>query len=1138
MSGMFGRQTEPIVTALGGVRIQTSLWGVPIPIVFGRNRIAGNLIWYSDFFSQPVNTSSKSGKGGMFGGGGKGGNKTYDYGAAVMIALCRGPIGGVLSIWDTQGTLPVNDTSENFIIGPSSNTYNVQHQMTFIADLGCTLEVPYDLGDVDDYGSPGPVEVQGNQQIPLIRGTDYTESDGSYQFNVSEIFSKYGSSADNVTINYSYGPPNTMGSDPITSLNLTLFEGAQGQSVWSWLESNHPAQALAYTLLAYMANSQMDLGTSGMLPNLSFEVLGLLPYGHGQYDADPADILNFIFTDSIDGVGLLASEIGSLNQFETYCIANGIFLSPVFNEQRTAADYLDDILKACNSELIRNGFQLLALPYGDTTVVGNGATFSPQTQPIYDLDDDDFVRDSEAPPISVERPSIQDAYNSVKIQFTDRANNYNSSTVEAKDLHAIELYKYRPESPRDYDFVCLSSIASTIAQTALSRLVNIRNKFKFKLPATYIGLDPMDLVTVTDVTLGLNKSPVRITKISEDKDKYLSIEAEEFPWGCCGPTLYPKQVGQGAFPNASTDPGNVNPPIVFEAPPRLRGTDPHQEVWVALSGAAYEGTCNTNGTAVEWASGSVFPQGGGWPGAPIIINGVAYTIQSVTDSDDLVLTTSAGTQTGVSFIIPNVNWGGAQVWMSTDGANYVPLGAQQGASIMGVTAADWPPASDPDATNDLQIDLTESLGNLENFSLSEEDSFHSLFLVSGGYGLIDYELGAYGVAQLTAPNKYTLKATGGGAGPDNITASPNGLVIAAPISVAASGLSEIGNVVSVQFQNPLDPGSIGMSLQVGDQVEISGAGVSGYNGTFLVVALNLPYGFSVLNPTSGLAASGGGSVALTLFICYLTVRDQALAQGMVGTISGAGVSGYNGSWQIRGWGLWGVVPIRSYVILNGSQFGLAASGGGTLTTSGNHLRRNVFGCPNGPNGGVDHPGGSTWVLLTGPIFKIQLDPGVVGKTLYLKFTSFNVRGNMEQSLANVQAYVYTPQGLQQGLYAFGYSLSPSTVLSQDTSVLTTIDVAAFQIRSTAGIASYLGTKLTGLSYNTPYYVYVYDPTMQGESSSLGRTCVYAADTSEDKDNLSGWFFLGSITLASGGGASGGPGGGGGGPHGHGIPMPQ
>lgn len=108
-------------------------------------------------------------------------------------------------------------------------------------------------------------------------------------------------------------------------------------------------------------------------------------------------------------------------------------------------------------------------------------------------------------------------------------------------------------------------------------------------------------------------------------------------------------------------------------------------------------------------------------------------------------------------------YAGCQVYMSTDGgSSYGMIGTISGNAITGVTSADWPAASDPDTTNDLGVDLTESLGSLISYQVSDEDNFTYPCYVAGGTSAIPYELMAYAVATLTATYKYTLKATGGG----------------------------------------------------------------------------------------------------------------------------------------------------------------------------------------------------------------------------------------------------------------------------------------------------------------------------------------------------------------------------------------
>ena len=80
MASVFGaRRANASTQPATSLRVQSSIEGKAIPIGWGANRLAGNMIWYGDF--QSVATSSGgSGKGG---GGGKGSGQ-YDYSASVI----------------------------------------------------------------------------------------------------------------------------------------------------------------------------------------------------------------------------------------------------------------------------------------------------------------------------------------------------------------------------------------------------------------------------------------------------------------------------------------------------------------------------------------------------------------------------------------------------------------------------------------------------------------------------------------------------------------------------------------------------------------------------------------------------------------------------------------------------------------------------------------------------------------------------------------------------------------------------------------------------------------------------------------------------------------------------------------------
>ena len=108
----------------------------------------------------------------------------------------------------------------------------------------------------------------------------------------------------------------------------------------------------------------------------------------------------------------------------------------------------------------------------------------------------------------------------------------------------------------------------------------------------------MDVVSITDVNLGLANYPVRIVEIEEDDKGLLAVTAEDLVSGVSTPAFYPNASGGGAAPNWAVPAVAVNPPLIFEPPPQSTGGS--AQLWVGASGSG------VGPTSPQWGGANVF----------------------------------------------------------------------------------------------------------------------------------------------------------------------------------------------------------------------------------------------------------------------------------------------------------------------------------------------------------------------------------------------------------------------------------------------------------------------------------------------------------------------------------------------------
>lgn len=489
MGGLFGGGgggNNTVAPMALGLNIQSSIYGSALPIVYGRTRIAGNLIWYGAF--TPIANTTTSSSGGKGGGGGGSSSTTYTYTTSFAIGLCEGPISNIYSGWSDKNLLSMGQ--------------------------------------------------------------------------LQAIFS--------------------------------IFGGAYPQAAWSYLTSLNPSQAIGYDGIAYVGAANYNLGNSTSIPNLSFEVGGVLPYNvaGGIYGSNPRDILFDLLTNVNYGAGFPSAYIGDLSAFSNFCVATGIFLSPAYVSQSQAQQLVADLMALTNCGLFFSEGLLKIVPLSDTAASGNGAVYTPSTTPIYNLNDDDFIVDGGASPITMNRGSAADAFNKIQLEFLDSGSQYNPGVAEASDMASINAVGALTQSPITAHAITDVFTARTVAQLILQRSLYVRNTFEFTLSWKYCLLEPGDIVTVTDSYLGLSDYAIQIKSIEEDAKGKLKVIAEDYLAGVSHAAQYNATSGAGWVSNYNAAPSNVVSPVLFEAPVQLATLSPDfLELWIATGGNGNYGGC-------------------------------------------------------------------------------------------------------------------------------------------------------------------------------------------------------------------------------------------------------------------------------------------------------------------------------------------------------------------------------------------------------------------------------------------------------------------------------------------------------------------------------------------------------------------
>ncbi|MET0721744.1 MAG: glycoside hydrolase TIM-barrel-like domain-containing protein, partial [Tardiphaga sp.] len=97
---LFGTDQRSEGPRLADLDVMASTEGAPVPRVYGRARLSGQVIWATPLEEVTTDETTSSGDGGKgFGGGNTTTTTTYTYFANFAVGLCEGAIGRVARVW-------------------------------------------------------------------------------------------------------------------------------------------------------------------------------------------------------------------------------------------------------------------------------------------------------------------------------------------------------------------------------------------------------------------------------------------------------------------------------------------------------------------------------------------------------------------------------------------------------------------------------------------------------------------------------------------------------------------------------------------------------------------------------------------------------------------------------------------------------------------------------------------------------------------------------------------------------------------------------------------------------------------------------------------------------------------------------
>lgn len=523
--------------------------GIALPVVFGTTQVQGNIVTKWDYTDNPPCWT-------------------------VRLALCQGPVEGYWRIWRDKTQIPssysdwdagVTDAAGKAIGGyVPVNSQSLPFFNEYSRLVSNILNLPE--AKLGSYSLLGKHTRLPPASWDFVSGNIAGETAVTHQYLTSAFFPGLTSSVITGS-EWTYPGAGQAGHWVYT------YAGGRGKPkpvAKRWVDGpTHPYPVVAMTSsdhavsepgrrpplagVAHIRATRLLCPSGDALPALWFEVRGFdrsggyAPatydgYGSGSNlddDANPADVLTRIWTDTSWGLGFSAAtldvDLGSnglySSGYRNYCRAAGFYVSRAITDFTTPTDMIVELIDQTNAMCFFSEGKLKVRPLGDQTITAHSATYIPNNT-AYVIDHNELLHADN--PIEIIRGPDSEIFNTIPVIFSERTpyhNSYRQSTVE----YTVQADAVNRGIKRDgaitANWVKRRDHAYDLAQIYAQNAVYQRNTYKFRVGPRWSLLEPGDLLALTEPVMGLSGTIVRVISTDISDDGSMFIEAIERPTG-------------------------------------------------------------------------------------------------------------------------------------------------------------------------------------------------------------------------------------------------------------------------------------------------------------------------------------------------------------------------------------------------------------------------------------------------------------------------------------------------------------------------------------------------------------------------------------------------------------------------------